>query len=187
MIPAIGFGHRSRVGKDTASKFLNTELRLAGVKTVHVSFAWKLKEICYDLYGWAGLKQPIHYENFPADRQIKLPILGLTPVEIWVAVGNKLREVYPKTWIDLALRGNKNAEFVIVSDVRYQNEVEAIKELGGRVYKIVRPDAAVLDTVADNALENFTGWDALIENNGTQESLYEKIKTMAKAVKDGTI
>jgi hypothetical protein len=179
MRPIIGFGHRSRVGKDTCSKFLNTELRMAGIKTAHVSFAWKLKEVCHDLYGWAGMKPPIHYENFPADRQIKLPAIGKTPVEIWVEVGNKLREVYPLTWIQVALRGQKNVDVVIVSDVRYQNEVDAIREIGGVVYKVVKPDAPVLDTVADNALEGYTGWDGVIENIGTLNDLYPKVKAIA--------
>jgi hypothetical protein len=179
MRPIIGFGHRSRVGKDTCSKFLNTELRMAGIKTAHVSFAWKLKEVCYDLYAWAGLKKPIHYENFPADRQIKLPHLNMTPVEIWVAVGNKLREVYARTWIDAALRGQQNVDVVIVSDVRYQNEIDAIKELGGVNYKVIKPDAPILDTVADNALEGFTGWDGIIENVGTLNELYPKVKELS--------
>lgn len=185
MTPIIGFGHRSRVGKDTATGFLNTELRMLGVKALHISFASKLKEISYDLYSWAGMKRPIHYESHPADRQIKLPELGLTPVEVWVAVGNKLREVYPETWVQCALRGQQNAECIIVSDVRYPNEVAAIRSLSGKIYKISRRNVPILDTVTDNALDNFMGWDGIIVNDGTLAELHTEIRALAVLIRGG--
>jgi hypothetical protein len=185
MIPIIGFGHRSRVGKDTCAGFLNTELRMLGTKTVHISFASKLKEVCYDVYGWAGMKRAIHYETNPADRQIKLPELGKTPVEIWVEVGNKLREVYDKTWIQAALRGQQNTQVVIVSDVRYPNELDVIHALGGKVFKVSNSRATVLDTVADNALEgcDINLWDGVIANEGTLAELHTEMRALAVMVR----
>jgi len=185
MIPVVGFGHRSRVGKDTCAKFLNTELRMLGISTVHVSFASKLKEVCFDLYGWAGLKRAIHYENCPADRQIVLPALNKTPVQIWVEVGNKLRDVYPLTWVQAALRGQTNVKVVIVSDVRYQNEVDAIRDLGGKVYKVKNSRAVVLDTIADNALQEVPddGWDGIIENEGTIADLHSQMRVLSGQVR----
>lgn len=185
MIPVIGFGHRSRVGKDTCAGFLNTELRMLGIKTVHVSFASKLKEVCYDLYSWAGLKRAVHYENCPADRQKLLPAIGKTPVTIWVEVGNKMRDVYPLTWVQAALRGQVNAQVVIVSDVRYQNELDAIREMGGLVYKITNSRAPFLDTVADNALQDLPDdkWDGVIANEGTLAELHSQIRLLAGKVR----
>ncbi len=187
MTPIIGFGHRSRVGKDTCSKFLNTELRIMGVKTVHVGFADKLKETCFDLYGWAGMKRKQHYEDHPIDRNIILPLLGKTPLQIWVEVGNKLREVYAQTWIQAALRGQQNTQVVIVSDVRYPNEVEAIKKLNGLVFKVIRPDVPVLDTIADNALEGCDPliWNGIIRNDTSLADLHQQMRTLAEQVRDG--
>lgn len=185
MIPVVSFGHRSRVGKDTCAGFLNTELRMLGTKTVHVSFASKLKEVCYDLYSWDGMKRAIHYENIPADRQKKLPTIGKTPVEIWVEVGNKLREVYLLTWVQAALRGQMNAEVVIVSDVRYPNEIEAIRLLGGKIYKVTNSRAPILDTVADRALQDLpdTDWDGILVNEGTLAELHTQIRILAGQVR----
>lgn len=187
MTPIIGFGHRSRVGKDTASGFLNTELRIMGIKTIHVSFAAKLKETCYDVYGWSGIKRAIHYEEHPEDRQKIIPELGMTPVELWVKVGNKLREVYDKTWIKAALCGQQNTQVVIVSDVRYPNEVDVIHGLGGLVFRIKNSRAPILDTVADNALEGCTGetWDGTIENEGSLADLHLQIRLLAEQVRNG--
>lgn len=185
MIPIIGFGHRSRVGKDTASKFLNTELRIAGIKTVHVGFADKLKEVTFDLYSWAGMRRKQHYEEHPADRQKIIPELGKTPVELWVAIGNKLREVYDQTWIKVALLGQQNTQVIIVSDVRYPNEVATIHGLGGLVFRIKNSRAPILDTVADNALEGSNVFDGTIENDGTLADLHNLMVTLAEQVRNG--
>lgn len=185
MVPIIGFGHRSRVGKDTAAKFLNTELRIAGIRTVHVGFADKLKEVTLDLYSWAGMKRKQHYEDYPADRQKILPELGMTPVEIWVATGNKLREVYDKTWIKVALLGQQNTQVIVVSDVRYPNEVDVIHGLGGLVFRIKNSRAPILDTVADNALEGSDVFDGTIENEGALADLHSQMVTLAEQVRNG--
>lgn len=184
----IGFGHKSRVGKDTCTKFLVTLLRMGKVNVQHISFAKKLKEVCHDLYGWAGLKDATHYENYPEDRYRILPAIGKSPLTIWVEVGNAIRGVYSETWVKAALL-SATADVVVVSDVRFPNEVDVILEQpGGRVYKVVNDKAPMLDTESDKALDSFEGWTGVFENNGTMNDLYNKIEAFSveiiKAMKE---
>ena len=61
----LAFGHRKSVGKSTASKFLTTHLRCEypDLKIKEVSFAAKLKDISWQLFGWAGLQRGVYYET----------------------------------------------------------------------------------------------------------------------------
>lgn len=175
----IGFGHRKRVGKDTASNFLMTHIKLGAkrVRVVKGNFASKLKEVSCQLYGWAGLKEESFYNSPEGEklREVKLEGLNLTPREIWIAVGNKMRDVHQGTWIDYVLHTTV-ADILIVPDVRYPNEVEAIKSLGGKIYKIVNDNVERTDDIADCALEGFDGWDGIILNNSNLHTLDEYIR-----------
>lgn len=165
----IGLGHLSRVGKDSAATYLQHHLQARGKRVKCVSFAWKLKEVTFDLFEYLGLKQPIYYENHPEARQKKLDN-GMTAVDLWVAVGNKMREIDNKVWIVSAI-SQPDFDFVIVRDVRYENEVEAIREWGGKLYRIDRPGYMGLDTVADNALRPYDKWDGYLMNDGDLKKL----------------
>lgn len=177
----IGFGHKSRVGKDTAVKFLMTYFRTNGVSCEHLSFATLLKLTTYTLYAWDGMQPPVHYENVPEDRNKKLPTIGKTPVELWIEVGNKLREVYPDTWIKpaITLANTSKCQVVLFSDVRFPNEMNEILESGGKVYKITNSRSPILDSKSDRALDDWTRWDGVIENEGTLKDYYEQIIALA--------
>jgi hypothetical protein len=145
------------------------------------AFANKLKAICYDLYGWAGMQRPEHYDENPVDRETILPAIGKTPREIWIEVGNQMRKVYEDVWIDYALRavGSKPPEFLIITDLRYPNEMRKIKQLGGVCIKIDRPEIPKSNDVADTALEGCTEWDRVLLNDGTKASLNEQMCRLA--------
>ena len=56
----LGFGHYSRTGKDTTANYFLDDY---GAQAIKRSFAWKLKQICHELYAWAGLRPPEFYET----------------------------------------------------------------------------------------------------------------------------
>lgn len=160
----IGLGHYSRVGKDTLANMLAAELyrRDPSLRVVKRPFAWPLKIIAHTLYWWAGHKRPDFYDTAEgaALRDVPLQPLGKTPVEIWVALGNAVRDrVYERTWIQAALFDAAGADVLLIPDVRYPNEALAIREHGGVLVKVVRAGYAPKDTVADRALVGFEGWD----------------------------
>jgi hypothetical protein len=177
----IAFGHRKRTGKDTACRFLDTTLKIEApkLKVKRVSFAAKLKDTCYQLYNWAGLQDAQYYETNPDAREKVLEKLGFSPREIWIQVGNKLREVYQNTWLDFALFGIK-ADIILISDLRFPNEASRVKEFGGMLIKINRLGAPRSDDPSDCALERWTNWDKVIYNDGALGLLNSEMDLLAE-------
>lgn len=176
----FGFGHRSRVGKDTAALFLTSYIRQhvrgRGKNVVKTSFAAKLKSITHDIYGWAGLEAAEFYE-LPENehlRNVKLQPINKTPVEIWIEFGTTVgRAIYYDTWIQFPLQQKR--DYLIISDVRFPNEAEVIKKSGGMIFKIENPSVPLRDSVADNALQDFKGWDGTIINDRDLKSFNSSI------------
>jgi hypothetical protein len=169
----IGLGHYSRVGKDSFANYLVQFGYDFGFKIAKKSFASKLKAIAHDLYGWAGLQNEAYY-NDPThehERDVVLPALGMTPVDIWVKLGTPaIREqVYDRTWIDYLLKTDHGLDILVIPDVRFPNEVEAIREQNGLLIKVVRDGYGPRNTVADLALNDYTGWGATIGRGGLPE------------------
>jgi hypothetical protein len=171
----IGLGHYSRTGKDSLANYLIQDLRCSGLVAKKIPFAWKLKQICHDLYAWDGLREPEFYDTPDGEkfRDIKLPTIGKTPVEIWVAMGTPAvrNNVYMDTWINFVLKSDHQADVIVIPDVRFPNEVQAIRDAGGWLAKIVRPGYGPRDTVADKALVGWDGWDAVIGRSGEMREL----------------
>lgn len=177
-VKIFGFGHRSRVGKDTAGGFLAGHIRQStrNKLIVKTAFALKMKAMCHDLYAWAGLQDAEFYEK-PENEHFRneiLPAIGKTPVEIWIEFGTTVgRAIYSDTWIKYPL--NKKFDYLIITDVRFPNEVNEIWKAGGKVFKIENPSIPPRESVADDALKDFTGWDQVIINDGDLKSFNEKI------------
>ncbi len=159
----IGLGHYSRTGKDTLANMIVESVRSRGLTAKKVSLAWKLKQVCYELYGWAGMQPPEFYDTKdgePYRDYILLP-LGMTPVEVWVAMGTPaIRDnVYDRTWIDYLLKTDHGVDVLVVPDIRFLNEIEAFRAEGAILGKVVRPGYQPRQTVADQALAGYDGWD----------------------------
>ena len=173
----VGIGHYSRVGKDTLANAIVYSLQevFPFVTVAKKSFAAKLKALAYQLYGWAGLQPQAFYEVQENEhlRQVKLPVVNLTPVEIWCKLGtDAIREkVYDMTWVDALLRSEHKERVVVIPDVRFPNEANAIKAAGGLLVKVVRPGYGPLNTTADRALIGYDGWDLIVGGSGEMSEL----------------
>lgn len=163
----VGIGYKKSSGKDQFASFMHTFIRCAqpGLCIKRVSFADKLKNISCQLYGWAGLQNGPFYERYRDKKEVALPLIGKSPRQIWIEVGNKLREVYEETWIDYALRGI-DADIIIISDVRFRNEARRIKNQGGMLIRIDRPDITQGTDPAEVELDAWDNWDLIVDNAG---------------------
>lgn len=171
----IGVGHYSRTGKDTFANALVEYLNKLrpDLRVGRRSFASKLKQITAELYSWAGLMGEDYYNDpeHEHERDLILPAMGLTPVEIWVKFGTPAvrKQVYEYTWIDYLLKTDQGLDVMIIPDVRFLNEVDAIRKCGGYLIKMVRDGYGPKMTVADLALCFFEDWDNVIgddQDNG---------------------
>ena len=70
----------------------------------------------------------------------------------------------------------------IITDVRFPNEVEAIKDRGGIVIRINRDNGTraidVNPHLSETALDDYDGFDYVIENDGTVQDLIDKVKSL---------
>jgi hypothetical protein len=183
----IGFGHRRRVGKDSLVSLvaetseIHTDWRVA-----RASFARRLKEEAHRLFRYAGLKGPEFYDANPEWREIPLPEIGKSPRELWIEIGNALRGVDPDIWIHNALADPnlKTKDVAFITDVRYPNEVSAIRALGGLVVKVIRPGVPDSSDMADSALADMPdgAWDRLAVNDGGLDDLARKADELARWV-----
>lgn len=175
----IAFGHQKRVGKDTAagfvSSYLRVEKKVGSVKKA--GFADKLKDVCHQLYSWAGLMPKEYYDqpNYSHMREVILPAIGKTPREIWISFGNEVKAAtYLNTWLDYLLKSTES-DWLIVSDMRFPNEADHIRELGGLVVKITRPSVPHTSDAADDPLLSYENWSDHIINDGTLADFYGKV------------
>jgi hypothetical protein len=184
----IGLGHRKFVGKDTCFKYmqmaykdLNNDVLLHARR---VSFADILKDVCRVMYP-TQIRENYHYEHNTEAKNdpVKLYDGNITTVRgVWIKVGNVLRSFDPNIWIGAAFAAasNQSQECIIVTDVRYPNEAEYIRDLGGLLFRVDNPRIAHTNDEADAALQGYQGWDDVINNQGSLKELEEKCKNLVQ-------
>jgi hypothetical protein len=130
----IGLVGKARSGKDTVANHL---AKTHGFR--RVAFADKLKEVCMELL---DLSQDQCYGDL---KEVEDPRYGKTPRWILQYIGTDVfRQIRPNIWVDLVVDRYETLihgfHGLAVSDVRFPNEVEAIKLKGGFIWKTERTD-----------------------------------------------
>src|SRR5690606_19451392 len=143
--------------------------------------SYKLKEVCHQLYSWAGMHTPEFYE-VEEHQHLKdkvLPKLGKSPRQIWIEFGTSVgRVVYPETLVEY-LWHNVSCDVMIVSDMRFVNEANRIRHYGGYVIKLINNRIPHTSDVADDNLLDYPHWSIEIYNNGTLKELHQNIVDFA--------
>lgn len=177
----IGFGYKKRTGKDTAVRFALSFARqhFPSVHTGIISFGNQLKRVSHTMFSWAGLQEGDFYEAHSEYIDAPLPACGLSPRQIWDHVGLMGRDIYKKVWVEMAaLDVDPDAEVLFSKDVRFPTEIELINKFNGYKYRIDRHEAPKGGKV-DVALDDYTGWDGIIENHGDSlREFNQKIKVL---------
>lgn len=174
----IGLGYKARSGKDTVADFLEKRCGFS-----QVAFADALKEACAKVF---GLNNKQLYGN---EKEVPDDYWGVTPREILQKVGTEcFRHGYADDiWIR-ALKKRINNRIhrgrdVVVTDVRFPNEAEAIKSWGGIVVRVDREGAGASGGVQNHAsevsLDGWDKWDHVLLNDGTLGQLEEATVKMA--------
>lgn len=91
--------------------------------------------------------------------------------------------IHPNIWVNSLMSKYKplklseyNPSKWIITDVRFPNEAKAIKDRGGILIKVNRPQAEIRDTNPEKALDNYTEWDYEIDNSLDYDYLINKVK-----------
>jgi len=159
----IGLLGRKHVGKDTVADYL-----VYKYKYQQLSFARPLKEGVKILFGFSSA------QIYGDGRDIIDQRYHLTPREILHFMGTEVirRKFGEDFWIRQAINDALPRK-IIISDVRFQNEVDIIKKMGGIVIKLDR-EGLERDSSEDQ-IDLVCEYDHLIKNNHSVQELYSEL------------
>jgi hypothetical protein len=192
----IAFAGKAGVGKDTAGDLICREQY-----AVKVALADPMKRICRDVYGFTDeqLWGSSEHRAEPVEQ-----LGGLTARRALQQLGTEWgRALYPDTWVNILIRHaicigcgthryskqeglyktdrqtyNALGQHVVVTDVRFPNEVEEINWAGGKVIRIVRDFDAIDQHASENSLDDVpeSAFCATILNQGTEDAFLHMVR-----------
>lgn len=164
----IGVTGEARAGKDTFARLLGEH----GYR--RVAFADALKQVVALI-----ADEPVGLYHDDTTKEQYTDALGMTRRQALQLMGTEggRKVLGDLVWVNRLTRSWRNAGKPrwVVSDVRFDNEAEAIRANGGIIVKIVRPQAEKISTgVAGHASEggiDHSLVDFHVKNSGTLEDL----------------
>lgn len=179
----IGIIGKARSGKDTFAKMLADVIyKRFGKRFVLMAYAQELKlriqkdfDLTYEQL-WGDEKE-VEDKRYP-----KNDGSFWTPREIMQFVGTGcFRTVDTNFWIRTLFRVIDENEYkgVIVTDVRYPNEADPIKERGGYLIKVTsdradKPGIHGENHTSETSMDTYDGFDIHIKNDGSLDDLYKE-------------
>jgi hypothetical protein len=164
----IGISGKAGSGKDTLAAAINA---ISAEKFQVRRFSGKLKLIAELLTGI-----PADTMN---DQDVKNARIGshwgtMTLRELLVLIGQDMRDrLHPDVWVNALFADFDDRRNWIVPDVRYSNEMKAIKDRGGIVIRVDRPAISYVDHPSETELDS-AEFDLRISNTGTRRELFSK-------------
>ena len=169
----IGLGCRAQVGKDTAAAGLDAH-RLAFADNVRAlakridpyvnDFGLRLSDAVERL-GWDGAKTEI-----------------LEVRRLLQELGGGTRELIgPRVFVQPVLSHARDllliGQNVVITDVRFPNEADAIRQEGGMLIRIDRSDVPRIDHPTENALDDYE-FDHVVDNSGSKTELCAAVRAV---------
>ena len=183
----IGLTGYAGSGKDTVAEYLIKEHGFT-----RLAFADKVRELAYRLnppidYGASDIQWEVNKQGWDAAKQHP-------EIRIWLQdIGTSCRDIQgADVWIDALYSGYwaliddaqpcHNIENVVITDVRFLNEMEWIIGLGGRIVRVNRPEVGpVNDHPSETELD---GWamDGYIVNDRNLEDLSNAVDELINKI-----
>lgn len=185
MTALIGLLGRKRAGKDSAASFLVAD------GWQQVAFAEPLKQVAYDLNPYVittvGLSlgtPPRRLADIVDERgwesAKEIPEVRRTLQRL----GDSFRiRLEPDVLVYPAVRKILDGKWpTVVTDVRRENEAAAIRDLGGKLWRITRPGIDDSDThISETALDDWPV-DLVINNRGSLDDLRYSVQFAAEGL-----
>lgn len=173
----IGLSGYARSGKDTMASTLCLNYGFR-----RVSFADPMREAILILNPKIdSITHVAHYvEDYGWDMAKQNPEIRRLLQVFGTDVGRRM--FGENVWIDMAFKDIKPDENVVIADVRFPNEADAIKQRGGKVIRVNRHNhSAVNRHKSEIAMDNYM-FDHAIYNDGTLDDFTENIFMLMKSV-----
>lgn len=182
----LGILGKKRHGKDTISNHIISKYNFQSI-----AYAGPLKEMCRILFGFNDEQL---YGN---DKEIHDKYWKITPRDAFQYVGTDLIRkqmnglipgIKESFWVEctkisILKRLNENPSTnIVVTDVRFADEVDLIHELGGYIIKVERPSINSSDEhISEKGIDDINNYDHKIINDSTLEELYKKVDTIVSS------
>lgn len=176
----IGLCGKKFSGKDTVANYLSKK------GYYKYALADPLKQICKIIFDFNDDQL---YGNLKEKTDHKWKI---TPRQVFKYIGTEIfRDNINKIldnsnsdfWINILINKirNSNREKIVISDIRFQNEIDIIqKEFNCIFININRTNNNLIDDlhISENSIDNLEGIDHIIDNNSSYNDLYDKIEKL---------
>ena len=159
-------------GKTTVAQ----EIQKRGYKVN--SFAQPLKDMLHAMLKSMGYSEEVIHHYVYVDKEALIPEFKVSARHMLRTLGTEWGRtcVSPSIWIDHWLARVSRCNFTVVDDVRFVNEAELIRNLGGQIWRIVRPGVMRNTTHAsEGGLDEWPYFTHEIINGGTLEELLSAI------------
>jgi hypothetical protein len=105
-------------------------------------------------------------------KQVEIPRLQMTGRDFLQKFGTDMcrKHLSEDIWLNALLDEYSPDKNWVITDVRFRNEANRIKELGGKLIKVTR-DTDELSHISERDLETYHFWDQVIDNNSTIDDL----------------
>ena len=182
-VRAIGLSGWARSGKDTVANYI-----IENYGYTKASFAQPIREALVNLNpninvgesNQASLATSVRLLGWEQLKDISVDVRPLMQ-RLGTEVG---REMFGEDfWVDTALDRIPDGSKVVFSDVRYPNEANAVRDFGGKIYRIDRAGVGPANEHASETALNDYDFDDRIDNSGTVEELYAQIDRVIDASK----
>ncbi len=178
----LGITGQKRSGKNTVAAFLAMQY---GVGLI--AFADPIKAALKSIFLWDDDFIEFHKEEVD-------PLWGISPRQAMQNLGNEwgqrtLSSTFPRfnevtyrsLWVNNCFERMKRDYYQgswIITDVRYPQEVEAVRSAGGKIVKVIRSSNECTDTHESEGYIESIQADYEIHNDGTLDDLKEKTLTL---------
>jgi len=165
--------------------FTASVLEQSGYKTM--SYAEPIKKMATEFIMSFGYSKEQAVRFVWASKEEAIPAIKATARHILQTLGTEWGRncISSEIWLDCMMSRVtshlKDGDCkIVIDDVRFQNEAELIKKMGGEVWMIVRPSAQRNTThESEGALDKWESFDQVIINDGTIADFRAKIDKAA--------
>lgn len=166
----IGLSGYARSGKDTVASLLPDHQRRA--------FADPMREALYRLNPWISsgmnVQEAVEIHGWDTAKTVFPEIRRLLQV-LGTEVGRDM--IHEDIWVKIATQDLNPGDLIVFADVRFPNEARAIKDLGGQIWRINRPEISAINRHSSETSMDDWDFDAWLDNSGSLEDLKAQVET----------
>ncbi len=174
----IGLAGKAGSGKDLFAELIKK--RLGNDSVENLAFAKPIKDAAKILFNFTDEQLYDQTKKEEIDQR-----WGKSPRQIFQWLGGLLREDIDDDFFIGNMKQrieNSKAAVIVITDIRFLNELKLIKSMGGKVIKIVRPNAETTkhsDDISEQGIEDkFV--DVIVINDGTIEEYNDEIMELLR-------